>query len=119
MIDLSSLELRRYYLITSVQPTDSFEVSFILKHLRYHSVKSFEIYIEGFIDGQREDINLENMVGFHLLDVLRYPDRRFCRERYLIHSSSIKTIRPLEKRDGPLILNWSHLFTDVKTFLFG
>lgn len=119
MIDLSSLELRRYYLITSVQLIDSVEVSFIFKYLRYHPVPSSELYMEGFIDGQGEDINLEGLSGFHLLDTLRYVDQVFLRERYLIHSSSIKTIRPLEKRDGPLILNWSHLFTDVKTFLFG
>ena len=126
MFDPSSLIRGQYYLITSVRPAHctkplTAEIAFIFKHFSHNTIgHEKEEHINGYVEGQREDIALDRILGFHLLDLDHYHDTHYIpRQKFFILASVIKAIRPLEKRDGSLVLNWYNLSADVKTFLFG
>lgn len=125
MIDLSSLIRGQYYLITSTRPAHctkplTADIAFIFKHLSINIIgRENGEHINGYVEGQREDIDLGRILGFHLLDLDHYHDTHYVpRQKFFILASVIKDIRPLEKRDGPLVINWHNLSADVTTFLF-
>jgi hypothetical protein len=111
-IDYSSLPLDQFYYM-KVALKDSVShmtMAFIYRFMDFNPESSM---CEGYIEG----------LPFVLLHTSYHSNlfksKGIFSYRYLISTSSIQTMRLLDKKEGPLVINWKHISSDLKTFLFG
>lgn len=112
MINYSSLPLDQFYYVKVVlnDSVSHTTMAFIYRPRHFSSETSqFEGHVEGhpFVL-----LNPSNQS-----DIFKARGSLFF--RFLLNTLSIQTMRLLEKREGPLIINWKYVSSDLKAFLFG
>jgi hypothetical protein len=150
MINLSSLKIDQFYLVTTTLHSsvlhDDFIVQYIFQLFGYSgSLKRIatsdrlrqkylckakgdvsSLVIKGMILGLSRNIDLTLYTGFRITPssdpLYENKDEKFqglpSHSFFSIEEGAIDSIRLLEKKDGPLILNWFYLSEEIKKYLF-
>lgn len=143
MIDHSSLQIDRFYLVTStlhsrpittsksIDVDEDFIVQYVLQLFDYRGPHKRVAVIKGNVHGLSRNVDLTRFTGFRITHYADPPnasikDTEFLKSHGLpssfsifsIEEGAIDSIRLLEKKDGPLILNWFYLSEELKAHLF-
>lgn len=82
--------------------------------------------IKGYIHGLSRGYDLTRFTGFKVTHVHETPEGDFLKEHglpestslYSIQHGAIDSMRLIEPKDGPLVMNWFYLSEEIKTYLF-